>query len=69
MNSNSGVFSDFCQAWMARFPGSELPTAWEEDVRANLVKKSNEFFALGILFTKEFVSHNESRSKECRIRN
>ena len=27
------VFSDFCQAWGARFPGSELPDAWEEDVR------------------------------------
>jgi hypothetical protein len=38
MSANSGVFSDFCQAWMARFPGSELPTAWEEDVRANLVR-------------------------------
>eukprot|EP00095_Tigriopus_kingsejongensis_P006139 maker-scaffold98_size375582-snap-gene-2.42 protein:Tk06139 transcript:maker-scaffold98_size375582-snap-gene-2.42-mRNA-1 annotation:"breakpoint cluster region protein" len=35
--SNS-VFSDFCQAWVARFPGSELPAAWEEDVRANLKK-------------------------------
>jgi len=26
----SGVFTDFCQAWVARFPGSELPAAWEE---------------------------------------
>ena len=29
----TSVFSDFCQAWGARFPGSELPDAWEEDVR------------------------------------
>ena len=34
----SSVFTDFCQAWGARFPGSELPDAWEEDVRANLKK-------------------------------
>ena len=32
------VFADFRQAWGARFPGSELPDAWEEDVRANLKK-------------------------------
>jgi hypothetical protein len=51
--TNSGVFSDFCQAWMARFPGSELPTAWEEDVRANLViisKKSFLFHFSFVLF-------------------
>ena len=37
-DSTSSVFTDFCQAWGARFPGSELPDAWEEDVRANLKK-------------------------------
>ena len=30
-------FSIF-QAWTSRFPQSELPAAWEEDVRANLSK-------------------------------
>jgi hypothetical protein len=52
--TNSGVFSDFCQAWMARFPGSELPTAWEEDVRANLVRNSKKFlfsFSLVLFFS------------------
>ena len=36
--SSKDVFADFRQAWGARFPGSELPDAWEEDVRANLKK-------------------------------
>ena len=33
-----GMFLDFQSAWMARFPGCELPSAWEEDVRSNLMK-------------------------------
>ena len=32
------VFCEFHKAWRARFPGHELPAAWEEDVRANLAK-------------------------------
>ena len=36
--SNSDTFQDFCLAWRSRFPHSELPAAWEEDVRANLAK-------------------------------
>ena len=36
--SSSDTFQDFCQAWRSRFPHSELPAAWEEDVRANLAK-------------------------------
>ncbi|XP_047494680.1 active breakpoint cluster region-related protein-like isoform X1 [Penaeus chinensis] len=32
------VFSEFHKAWRARFPGNDLPAAWEEDVRANLSK-------------------------------
>lgn len=32
------VFSDFQTAWAQRFPGCELPKAWEDDVRANLAK-------------------------------
>ena len=32
------VFQDFQKEWAHRFPGSELPSAWEDDVRANLSK-------------------------------
>lgn len=32
------VFSDFQTAWGSRFPGCELPKAWEDDVRGNLAK-------------------------------
>lgn len=32
------VFSDFQAAWGSRFPGCELPKAWEDDVRGNLAK-------------------------------
>jgi len=35
---SNDTFQDFCQAWTSRFPNSELPAAWEEDVRANLAK-------------------------------
>ncbi|CAB4066445.1 ABR [Lepeophtheirus salmonis] len=34
----SKLFTDFREAWGSRYPGSELPAAWEEDVRANLEK-------------------------------
>ena len=37
-NPSMSVYSDFCQAWVSRFPHSDLPAAWEEDVRANLKK-------------------------------
>lgn len=32
------VFAEFHKAWRTRFPGKDLPSAWEEDVRANLAK-------------------------------
>lgn len=32
------LFSDFQNAWSRRFPDCELPQAWEEDVRANLIR-------------------------------
>ena len=32
------VYAEFHKAWRTRFPGKELPGAWEEDVRANLAK-------------------------------
>ena len=49
----SGVFSDFCQAWVSRFPGSELPAAWEEDVRANLKKHKTKVAILREELEKE----------------
>ena len=49
----SGVFTDFCQAWVARFPGSELPAAWEEDVRANLKKHKTKVAILREELDKE----------------
>ncbi len=53
-NSNSSsVFSDFCQAWVSRFPGSELPAAWEEDVRANLRKHKTKVAILREELEKE----------------
>ncbi len=52
-NSNSSVFSDFCQAWVARFPGSELPAAWEEDVRANLKRHKTKVAILREELEKE----------------
>ena len=51
--STSGVFSDFCQAWVARFPGSELPAAWEEDVRANLKRHKTKVAILREELEKE----------------
>ena len=53
MSTTSGVFSDFCQAWVARFPGSELPAAWEEDVRANLKKHKTKVAILREELEKE----------------
>lgn len=32
------LFGDFRKVWMERFPDSDLPAAWEEDVRSNLIK-------------------------------
>ena len=32
------VYCNFRKVWMERFPDSELPAAWEEDVRSNLMK-------------------------------
>mgnify|MGYP001469004612 FL=1 len=54
----SGVFTDFCQAWVARFPGSELPAAWEEDVRANLKKHKTKVAILREELDKEEMLSN-----------
>ena len=52
-NGAASVFTDFCQAWGARFPGSELPDAWEEDVRANLKKHKTKVAILKDELEKE----------------
>lgn len=43
------VFGDFQRVWVERFPDSALPAAWEEDVRANLVKHKQKVCLLSIL--------------------
>ncbi|KAG8181370.1 hypothetical protein JTE90_008841 [Oedothorax gibbosus] len=47
------VFGDFQKAWAERFPGCELPQAWEEDVRANLTKHRQRVAALNEELEKE----------------
>ena len=49
----NSVYSDFCQAWISRFPGSDLPAAWEEDVRANLKKHKSKVAVLREELEKE----------------
>lgn len=47
------VFGDFQQVWFKRFPDSELPAAWEEDVRANLAKHKQKVSLLKEELEKE----------------
>lgn len=47
------VFGDFRKVWVQRFPGSELPAAWEEDVRANLSKHKQKVAVLREELEKE----------------
>ncbi|XP_066588300.1 active breakpoint cluster region-related protein-like [Prorops nasuta] len=47
------VFGDFQRVWVQRFPDSALPAAWEEDVRANLVKHKKKVTALREELEKE----------------
>ncbi|XP_076675102.1 rho GTPase activating protein at 1A isoform X3 [Andrena cerasifolii] len=47
------VFGDFQRVWVQRFPDSALPAAWEEDVRANLVKHKQKVTALKEELEKE----------------
>lgn len=51
--NNNSVFSDFCQAWVERFPNSELPAAWEEDVRGNLKSHKTKVLILREELEKE----------------
>ncbi|QQP52273.1 Active breakpoint cluster regionrelated proteinlike, partial [Caligus rogercresseyi] len=55
MNSDgeSKLFIDFREAWDSRYPGSELPVAWEEDVRANLEKHESKVLSLREELQKE----------------
>ncbi|PNF19858.1 hypothetical protein B7P43_G12533 [Cryptotermes secundus] len=47
------VFGDFRNVWVQRFPGSDLPAAWEEDVRANLEKHKQKVAVLREELEKE----------------
>lgn len=47
------IFGDFQRVWVQRFPDSALPAAWEEDVRANLVKHQHKVAALREELEKE----------------
>lgn len=47
------VYGDFRNVWVRRFPGSELPAAWEDDVRANLTKHRQKVTALREELEKE----------------
>ncbi|XP_043274295.1 active breakpoint cluster region-related protein isoform X2 [Venturia canescens] len=47
------VFGDFQRVWVERFPDSALPAAWEEDVRANLVKHKQKVATLREELEKE----------------
>ena len=47
-------FSIF-QAWTSRFPQSELPAAWEEDVRANLSKHRTKVVILSFIIIVDMV--------------
>ncbi|KAJ8681300.1 hypothetical protein QAD02_017087 [Eretmocerus hayati] len=47
------VFGDFQKVWVERFPDSALPAAWEEDVRANLVKHKHKVTVLREELEKE----------------
>lgn len=49
------VFGDFQQVWLQRFPQSDLPARWEEDVRANLAKHKQKVKTLKEELEKEEV--------------
>ncbi|KAK0160341.1 hypothetical protein PV328_007763 [Microctonus aethiopoides] len=52
-SATMSVFSDFQRVWIERFPDSALPAAWEEDVRANLIKHKQKVTALREELEKE----------------
>lgn len=69
---DTGVFSDFRKAWRARFPNSELPKQWEDDVRGNLTKHKQKVTQLKEELEKEefYVEYLERLLKDVeRVRN
>ncbi|KZS09651.1 putative Active breakpoint cluster region-related protein [Daphnia magna] len=66
-------FSDFCKAWKLEFPGEDLPTVWEEDTRANLLRhkknldylksevRKEEFY---VKFLESVLSNAENRKQQ-----
>lgn len=58
------VFGDFQRVWVERFPDSALPAAWEEDVRANLVKhklKVDSLSSLALFIIVLLIERREYR--------
>lgn len=53
VKTEMSVFGDFRNVWVQRFPGSDLPAAWEEDVRANLAKHKQKVAVLREELEKE----------------
>lgn len=66
-------FHEFCKAWKLEFPGQDLPTVWEEDTRANLLRhkknldylkseiRKEEFY---VKFLESILSNAESRKQQ-----
>lgn len=55
-------FQEFCKAWRQEFPGQDLPTVWEEDTRANLLrhKKNLEYLQSEVRKEEFYVKFLES---------
>lgn len=53
LKTEMSVFGDFRNVWVQRFPDSDLPAAWEEDVRANLEKHKQKVAVLREELEKE----------------
>lgn len=70
------VFADFQQVWLQRFPQSDLPPRWVEDVRANLAKHKQivknlkeelEKEKLYIEYLERLISDIEEHKKKIEI--
>jgi breakpoint cluster region protein len=53
LKTEMSVFGDFRNVWVQRFPGSDLPAAWEDNVRANLEKHKQKVAVLREELEKE----------------
>lgn len=67
------AISDFNKVWVQKFPGSELPPAWEEDVKNNLAKHKKRVQELQnelkqeevyVQFLESLLEEVEKRKKE-----